>query len=105
VRTFRKPLEYCDPKAQPNQTAARLIFDVLKTCFSAHVAGELFKLMAGADMVHVPYRGAAPAMTDLLGGQVQVVFTGVSNTVEYIKASRLRALAVTTTTRSEALPD
>jgi tripartite-type tricarboxylate transporter receptor subunit TctC len=70
-----------------------------------HVAGELFRLMAGVDMVHVPYRGAAPAMTDLLGGQVQVVFAGVSNAVEYIKASRLRALAVTTATRSEALPD
>jgi hypothetical protein len=70
-----------------------------------HVAGELFKLMAGVDMVHVPYRGAAPAMTDLLGGQVQVVFAGVSNAIEYIKALRLRALAVTTATRSEALPD
>jgi tripartite-type tricarboxylate transporter receptor subunit TctC len=70
-----------------------------------HLAGELFKLMASVDMVHVPYRGAAPAMTDLLGGQVQVVFTGVSNAIEYINASRLRALAVTTATRSEALPD
>jgi tripartite-type tricarboxylate transporter receptor subunit TctC len=59
-----------------------------------HVAGELFKLMAGVDLVHIPYRGAAPAITDLLGGQVQVVFAGVSNAVEYIKASRLRALAV-----------
>jgi tripartite-type tricarboxylate transporter receptor subunit TctC len=70
-----------------------------------HVAGELFKLMAGVDMVHVPYRGAAPAITDLLGGHVQVAFAGVSNAIEYIRASRLRALAVTTTTRSEALPE
>jgi tripartite-type tricarboxylate transporter receptor subunit TctC len=72
---------------------------------TTHVAGELFKVMAGVDMVHVPYRGAAPATADLLGGQVQVYFTGASNVVEYVKAGRLRALAVTTATRSEALPD
>jgi tripartite-type tricarboxylate transporter receptor subunit TctC len=71
----------------------------------AHVAGELFKMMAGVDMVHVPYRGAAPATADLLAGQVQVYFTGATNVVEYVKAGKLRALAVTTATRLEMLPD
>ena len=71
----------------------------------AHVAGELFKMMAGVNMVHVPYRGAAPALTDLLGGQVQVMFAGMLASIEYIRAGKLRALAVTTATRSEALPD
>ena len=70
-----------------------------------HVAGELFKMMAGVDMVHVPYRGAAPALTDLLGGQVQVMFATMPASIEYIRAGKLRALAVTTATRSEALPD
>jgi tripartite-type tricarboxylate transporter receptor subunit TctC len=69
-----------------------------------HLAGELFKMMAGIDMPHVPYRGEAPATTDLLGGQVQVLF-GTSAAIEHIKAGRLRALAVTTATRSPALPD
>ena len=70
-----------------------------------HVAGELFKMMTGIDMVHVPYRGAAPALTDLLGGQVQVMFGSVPASIEHIRAGKLRALAVTTATRSEALPD
>ena len=70
-----------------------------------HVAGELFKMMTGVDMVHVPYRGAAPALTDLLGGQVQVMFDTMPASIEYIRAGKLRALAVTTATRSEALPD
>ena len=70
-----------------------------------HVAGELFKMMTGVDMVHVPYRGAAPALTDLLGGQVQVMFDAMPASIEYIRAGKLRALAVTTATRSEALPD
>jgi tripartite-type tricarboxylate transporter receptor subunit TctC len=69
-----------------------------------HLAGELFKMMAGIDMPHVPYRGEAPATTDLLGGQVQVLF-GTSAAIEHIKAGRLRALAVTTATHSPALPD
>jgi tripartite-type tricarboxylate transporter receptor subunit TctC len=69
------------------------------------VAGELFKMMTGIDMVHVRYRGAAPATTDLLGGQVQVMFSGISDSIEYIRAGKLRALAVTTATRSEALPE
>jgi tripartite-type tricarboxylate transporter receptor subunit TctC len=71
----------------------------------AHVSGELFKMMAGIDMIHVPYRGDSAAVTDLLGGQVQVMFPAMSASVEYIKAGKLRALAVTTTTRSEVLPD
>ena len=70
-----------------------------------HVAGELFKMMTGVDMVHVPYRGAAPALTDLLGGQVQVMFDDMPSSIEHIRAGKLRALAVTTATRSEALPD
>jgi len=72
---------------------------------SQHVAGELFKMMTGVDLVHVPYRGAAPALTDLLGGQAQVMFPGMPGSIEYIRAGQLRALAVTTETRSEALPD
>jgi tripartite-type tricarboxylate transporter receptor subunit TctC len=71
----------------------------------SHVAGELFKMMTGVNMVHVPYRGAAPALTDLLGGQVQLYFGAMPVSVEYIRSSRLRALAVTTGTRSEALPE
>ena len=71
----------------------------------SHVIGELFKTMAGVDMVHVPYRGDAPALTDLIGGQVQVAFPTVPVSIEYIKAGKLRALAVTTATRSEALPE
>jgi tripartite-type tricarboxylate transporter receptor subunit TctC len=71
----------------------------------AHVSGELFKMMTGIDMIHVPYRGDSAAVTDLLGGQVQVMFPAMSASVEYIKAGKLRALAVTTTTRSDVLPD
>ncbi len=70
-----------------------------------HVAGELFKMAAGIDMVHVPYRGGGPVMTDLLGGQVQVLFGTTSLTIEQIRAGRLRALAVTTAARWEGLPD
>jgi tripartite-type tricarboxylate transporter receptor subunit TctC len=70
-----------------------------------HLTGELFKMMAGVDLVHVPYRGEAPALTDLLAGQVQVVFAAMPGSVEYIRAGKLRALAVTTLTRSEVLPN
>jgi tripartite-type tricarboxylate transporter receptor subunit TctC len=70
-----------------------------------HVAGELFKMMAGVNMLHVPYRGAVPALTDLLGGQVQLYFVSMPASIEYTKAGQLRALAVTTATRSQALPD
>jgi tripartite-type tricarboxylate transporter receptor subunit TctC len=69
-----------------------------------HLAGELFKVMTGVNLVHVPYRGGAPAITDLLGGQVQVMFAVMSSSIEYIRAGTLRALAVTTATRSEVLP-
>jgi tripartite-type tricarboxylate transporter receptor subunit TctC len=71
----------------------------------AHVAGELFKMMTGVNLVHVPYRGGGPALTDLLGGQVQVAFVSTVSSIEYIKTGRLRALAVTTETRSDELPD
>jgi tripartite-type tricarboxylate transporter receptor subunit TctC len=70
-----------------------------------HMYGELFKMMAGVNLVHVPYRGGAPALTDLLGGQMQVYFGSIASSIEYIKAGKLRALAVTAATRSEALPD
>jgi tripartite-type tricarboxylate transporter receptor subunit TctC len=70
-----------------------------------HLASELFKVMAGVNMVHVPYRGSAPALTDLLGGQVQAMFNVIPASIEYIRASKLRALAVTSAVRSEALPD
>src|SRR3954453_1983746 len=70
-----------------------------------HLSGELFKMMTGVVMVHVPYRGDAPALTDLIGGQVQVMFGSIPPSVEHIRAGKLRALAVTNATRSEALPD
>jgi tripartite-type tricarboxylate transporter receptor subunit TctC len=70
-----------------------------------HMSGELFKMMTGINMVHVPYRGAAPALTDLMAGQVQVMFDNVPTSAEHIKAGKLRGLAVTSTTRSEVLPD
>ena len=70
-----------------------------------HVSGELFKMMAGIDMVHVPYRGGAPALTDMLGGQVQVMFDNLPTSIEYIRAGKLRPLAVTSATRSELLPE
>jgi tripartite-type tricarboxylate transporter receptor subunit TctC len=69
------------------------------------LSGELFKMMAGVNMLHVPYRGEAPAMTDLLGGRVHVLFATPPASIEYIRASKLRALAMTTATRSELLPD
>jgi len=70
----------------------------------AHLSGELFKMMTGVTMVHVPYRGGTPAVTDLLAGQVQVMFVSMTGAIEHIRAGTLRALAVTTATRSEALP-
>jgi len=72
---------------------------------TGHVSGELFKMMAGVKMVHVPYRGEALALTDLIAGQVQVVFTTIGSSIQYIRAGQLRPLAVTTTTRSDALPE
>src|ERR1700730_1867278 len=70
-----------------------------------HMSGELFKMLTGIDMVHVPYRGGAPAMTDLLAGQVHVMFDNIPTCAEYVKTGRLRGLAVTSTTRSAVLPD
>lgn len=71
----------------------------------SHVAGELFKLMAGVDLVHVPYRGAAPALTDLISGQVQVMILPIISSIEHLKAGRLRALGVTTAARLDVVPD
>lgn len=71
----------------------------------SHLAGELFAMMTGIELTHVPYRGAAPALVDLLGGQVQVMFDNAASSTAYIRAGRLRALAVTTATRIEVLPD
>ena len=70
-----------------------------------HLCGELFKMMTGVNMVHVPYRGIAPALTDLIAGQVQMMFADTPSSIEHIKAGKLRALAVTTTVRSEILPE
>jgi len=72
---------------------------------SVHVAGELFKIMTGINMVHVPYRGAAPAITDLIAGQMQVMFATLPSSIEYVRTSKLRGLAVTTAQRTPALPD
>jgi tripartite-type tricarboxylate transporter receptor subunit TctC len=72
---------------------------------TSHVAGELFKMMAGVDLLHVPYRGSAPMLNDLLGGQVQMTFDNLPASIEYIRSDMLRALAVTTAMRSEALPN
>ena len=72
---------------------------------ATHLAGELFKMMAVIDMVHVPYRGGGPAVTDLIAGQVQVYFASTVASIQYIRAGRLRALAVTAAMRSDALPD
>src|SRR4029079_14233730 len=70
----------------------------------SHVAGELFKMMTGAPMTHVPYRGGAPAVTDLIGGQVQVYFGALASSLQLIRSGKLRALAVTAATRLDALP-
>jgi tripartite-type tricarboxylate transporter receptor subunit TctC len=72
---------------------------------ASHIAGELFKMMAGVDMVHVPYRGSPPALTDLLGGQVQAYFSLLPPALEHVRAGKLRALALTSATRSQMLAD
>ena len=72
---------------------------------STYMAGELFKMMAGVDLVHIPYRGQGPALTDLLGGDVQVLFATAPGTTDYIRTGKLRALAVTSAARAELLPE
>jgi tripartite-type tricarboxylate transporter receptor subunit TctC len=72
---------------------------------TGHLAGELFKMMAGVNLTHVPYRGNAPALTDLIAGQIEVLFPSLGSSIEYVKTGKLRVLAVTSATRSEALPD
>jgi tripartite-type tricarboxylate transporter receptor subunit TctC len=88
-------------KANPN----KLSMASAGTGSPSHLAGELFKMITGVNMVHVPYRGGAPAIADLLAGQVQVQFDALPTSIEHIKAGKLRALAVTTAARSTALPD
>ena len=88
-------------KANPN----KLNFASSGNGTASHMQFELFKLMSGVSMVHVPYRGSAPALTDLLSGQIQLMFDPMPSSIGHIKAGKLRALAVTTATRSEVLPD
>jgi tripartite-type tricarboxylate transporter receptor subunit TctC len=91
--------------AYAKDNAGKVTMASAGTGTTAHIAGELFKMMTGIDMLHVPYRGGAPALTDLMGGQVQVYFTPLPESISTIKGGKVRALAVTTATRSEALPD
>jgi tripartite-type tricarboxylate transporter receptor subunit TctC len=98
----RSVLEYIAlAKAQPG----KLNFASSGNGTSVHLSGELFKFMAGIDMAHVPYRGAAPAIQDLIGGHVQVMFDNIPSAIGHVRSGNLRALAVTTLTRSQALPD
>jgi tripartite-type tricarboxylate transporter receptor subunit TctC len=99
VRTVPEFIAYA--KANPD----RINMGSAGTGSSNHLSGELFKMLAGVRMVHVPYRGAAPALTDLIGGQLQVIFSAITSTIEYIKADKVRALAVTTAARAQTLPD
>ena len=104
IHRFR-PRRFPSSSPMPRPIRARSTWRRPASEAASHVSGELFKMMTGVDMVHVPYRGTAPALTDLLGGQVQVMFLALPASIEYIKAGKLRALAVTTAKRSEALPD
>ena len=99
VKTVAELIAYA--KANPSQ----MNLASFGTGTGSHLAGELFKMMAGIKMVHVPYRGSGPMLVDLLGGQVQVAFDNLPSSIEYIRAGRLRPLAVTTATRLDALPD
>jgi hypothetical protein len=91
--------------AYAKQNAGKLSMASGGTATTTHLAGELLKMMAGIDMIHVPYRGTGPAITDLLGGQVQVMFGSAPSSVQYIKTGQLRGLAVTSSERLETLPD
>jgi tripartite-type tricarboxylate transporter receptor subunit TctC len=99
AKTFAEFIAYA--KANPG----KINMGSAGTGASDHMAGELFKMLTGINLVHVPYRGAAPALTDLLAGQVQVMFATMGAAIQYVRAGNLRALAVTTPTRSDALPD
>ncbi|MGO8924409.1 MAG: tripartite tricarboxylate transporter substrate binding protein [Xanthobacteraceae bacterium] len=99
VKTVAELIAYA--KARPGE----MILASFGTGTGSHLAGELFKMMAGIKMVHVPYRGSAPMLVDLLGGQVQAAFDNLPSSIEYIRAGKLRPLAVTTATRLDALTD
>jgi tripartite-type tricarboxylate transporter receptor subunit TctC len=87
--------------AQAKANAGKLNFGSASNATALDLAGELFKMMAGVDVTHVPYRGGAPALTDLLGGQIQLMFDNIPSSIEHIRAGKLRALAVTMAVRSE----
>jgi tripartite-type tricarboxylate transporter receptor subunit TctC len=99
AKTFRELIAYA--KANPGKVN---IASAGNGSIS-HLSGELLKMMTGVDFIHVPYRGAGPALTDLLAGHVQVSFAGMAGSIEYLRTGKLRGLAVTTTMRSQALPD
>ncbi len=99
AKTVREFIDYA--KANP----AKINLASSGNGTSVHLSGELFKMMTGLDLLHVPYRGSAPALTDLLAGQVQLMFDNMPSSIEHIRAGKLRALAVTTAVRSPALPD
>jgi tripartite-type tricarboxylate transporter receptor subunit TctC len=91
--------------AYAKANSAKVNFGSAGVGSSNHLCGELFNLMTGTKMVHVPYRGAAPALTDVIAGQVQVLFGSVTSSIEYVRAQKVRALAVTSTARNDVLPD
>ena len=99
ARTVREFIAYA--KANPG----KINFASPGIGTTVHLSGELFKMMTGVDMVHVAYKGSAPSLTDLIGGQVQVSFATMPAAIEFVRTGKLRALAVTTATRSAALPD
>jgi tripartite-type tricarboxylate transporter receptor subunit TctC len=99
AKTFRELIAYA--KANPG----RVNIASAGNGSISHLAGELLKMMTGVDFIHVPYRGAGPALSDLLAGHVQVSFAGMAGSIEYLRTGKLRGLAVTTTMRSQALPD
>jgi tripartite-type tricarboxylate transporter receptor subunit TctC len=98
AKTVREFITYV--KANPG----RIIMASAGSGTAPHLAGELLRMMAGVDLIHVPYRGAGPALADLLGGQVHVYFAGMASAVDHVKSGKLHALAVTTATRSDSLP-
>jgi tripartite-type tricarboxylate transporter receptor subunit TctC len=99
AKTFAELIAYA--KANP----AKITIASAGNGSISHLSGELLKMMAGVDLVHVPYRGAGPALTDLIAGHVQISFAGMAGAIEYVKTGKLRALGVTTAARSAALPD